>query len=62
MEDTRTALRDAITTAYLWYLGPQRDDDWFASYAATYPPDIREGLHVYRTGGEQALDAYLEKS
>jgi hypothetical protein len=60
MEDTRTALRDAITTAYTWYLGPAKDDVWFASYAATYPLDVQEGLHAYRSGGEQALDAYLE--
>lgn len=60
MPDTRTALRDAITTAYTWYLGPERDDDWFAAYAATYPTDVQEGLHAYRSGGVQALDAYLE--
>jgi hypothetical protein len=60
MTNTRTALRDAILTALLWYLGPERDDAWFAAYAATYPPDIEQGLHVLRSGGEQALDAYLE--
>lgn len=60
MGDTRTALRDAITTAYAWYLGPERDDTWFAAYAAAYPQDIQEGLHAYRTGGVQALDAYVE--
>lgn len=60
MNGTRTALRDAITTAYTWYLGPERDDGWFAAYAATYPSDIQEGLLAYRSGGEQALHAYLE--
>lgn len=60
MTDTRTALRDAITTAFLWCLGPAGDDDWFTAYAATYPMDVQEGLHAYRSGGEQALAAYLE--
>ena len=55
-----TALRDAVTTAFLWYLGPAADADWFASYAATYPPDIAQGLHAFYSGGDQALDAYLE--
>jgi hypothetical protein len=54
------ALGDAILTAALWYLGPAADDDWYAAYAATYPTDIEKGLHVLRSGGEQALDAYLE--
>ena len=62
MNDTRTALRDAITTAYTWYLGPSGDDAWFAAYAATYPADVEEGLHAYRSGGEQALDAYLKET
>jgi hypothetical protein len=57
---TRTALRDAILTAQQWYLGPEADDAWFAQYAATYPDDIEKGLHALRSGGEQALDAYLE--
>jgi hypothetical protein len=57
----RTALRDAVTTAFLWYLGPAGDGAWFAAYAATYPSDIEKGLHVLRSGGEQALDAYLEE-
>jgi hypothetical protein len=60
VNNTRTALRDAILTAQQWYLGPERDDAWFAAYAATYPSDIEKGLHALRTGGEQALDAYLE--
>jgi hypothetical protein len=61
MTNTRTALRDAILTAALWYLGPAADDDWYAAYAATYPTDIEKGLHALRSGGEQALDAYLEE-
>lgn len=62
MNATRTALRDAVTTAFLWYLGPADDPAWFAAYAATYPSDIQKGLHVLRTGGGQALDAYLEET
>jgi hypothetical protein len=54
------ALGDAILTAALWYLGPAADDDWFASYAATYPTDVEQGLLELRSGGEQALFAYLE--
>ena len=60
MSDTRTALRDAITTALLWYLGPEQDDEWFSAYAATYPTEVEQGLHALRTGGGQALDAFLE--
>jgi hypothetical protein len=60
MNTTRIALRDAILTAYQWYLGPSRDDAWFASYAATYPTDVEQGLLELRSGGEQALFAYLE--
>jgi hypothetical protein len=53
---------DAITTAYLWYLGPERDDAMFAAYAATYPKDVHEGLHVLREGGVWALACYVEKT
>lgn len=60
MNTAQKALGDAILTAALWYLGPAADDDWYAAYAATYPTDIEKGLHVLRSGGEQALDAYLE--
>lgn len=58
----QTALMDAVTTAFLWYLGPERDDIMFAAYAATYPNDVTEGLHVLRDGGMQALSCYVEKS
>jgi hypothetical protein len=54
------ALGDAVLTAALWYLGPAADDDWYAEYAATYPADIEKGLIELRSGGEQALFAYLE--
>lgn len=60
MSDTRIALRDAIVTALEWYLGPQADLSWFTAYAATYPSEIEQGLHVLHIGGERALDAYLE--
>ena len=58
--DTPTALRDAITTAFEWCIGPVQDDAWFFAYAATYPADVEAGLHVLRYWGVQALDAYVE--
>lgn len=58
----QTALMDAITTAHLWYLGPAADDAMYAAYAAAYPADVREGLHVLRDGGMRALTCYVEKS
>lgn len=51
---------DAITTAYLWYLGPERDDTMFAAYAATYPDDVHQGLLIFRNEGLQALCSYVE--
>jgi hypothetical protein len=62
MTSTRIALRDVITTALLWYLGPEQDDTWFSAYAATYPSEVEQGLHVLRSGGEQALDVFLEEN
>lgn len=60
MNTAQKALGDAILTAALWYLGPAADDDWYAAYAATYPTDVEQGLLELRSGGEQALFAYLE--
>ena len=60
MSNSRTALRDAIVTALEWYLGPEADLQWFTVYAATFPRDIEQGLHVLHTGGERALETYLE--
>lgn len=45
-----TALWDRVQYAHQWYIGAESDRKAYAAYAATFEPDVRNGMFLLRDG------------